>query len=105
MVTMLAARVALAMPMDADLWVRSTTERLPAPPGVTYARWTRGSSATWGYWPVFKVTEEVTHGGACPANKHSEVFALFAGLMSAMNPMLVLAYAMTAVWLNGSMPI
>ena len=50
------------------------------------------------------LTEEITQGGACPEMRHSDLFAAFPGLMSAMKPMFVFAYAMTAVCVSGSIP-
>src|ERR1700757_3603634 len=62
----------------------------------------RGASATCGLAPVFIVTEETTQGGCWFAKRH---VAPLAGLRSAMNPTFVLAYAMTAVCVNGSIPM
>src|ERR1700727_3071103 len=90
-VTTFEVRTALAIATDVDFFVRSTACNTPAPPGVMYARWTRGWRATCGYCPVEALTEEITQGGAWPAMRHSDVLAAFPGLMSAIKPMFVFA--------------
>src|SRR3984893_4802006 len=96
-VTMLEVLVAVVIPMRA--WVatfcKSTPERVPAPPGVTYARSTRGSTAIGGFEPVFRVTEAIgqyvgVEAGGWPG-KHTDAGRV--GSRFTTNPTLVEAKA------------
>src|ERR1700737_4749660 len=86
---------AIAMRACAATCCKSTADRFPPPPGVTYARSTRGSTAICGFEPVLRVTEAIgqylgVEAGGCPG-KHTEAGCV--GSRFTINPTFVEAKA------------
>src|ERR1700730_8527369 len=85
----------IAMRACAATCCKSTADRFPPPPGVTYARSTRGSRAICGFEPVLRGTEAIgQYVGAEAgrwARRHTE--AGCAGSRFTINPTFVEAKA------------
>ncbi len=57
-----------------DCRPKSTIESEPAPPGVTTAQFSRGSTATCGFRPVLIETEPITAGGLAVRSSNEPLF-------------------------------